>query len=91
LAYLANGEAVAVAGVRVEVVDTIGAGDSFESGMLAGIAGVGLLDAAQVPALDAEVVRTILDRAVTASAMTCQRIGANPPTRAELDAALASR
>jgi fructokinase len=91
LAYLANGEAVAVAGMRVEVVDTIGAGDSFESGMLAGIAGSGLLDPTRVSDLDGEIVRTILDRAVTASAMTCQRIGANPPTRAELDAALAAR
>jgi fructokinase len=90
LAYLANGDAVAVEGMRVEVVDTIGAGDSFEAGMLAGIADSGRLDPARLSDLDADTVRTILGRAVTVSAMTCQRIGANPPTRDELEAALAA-
>jgi fructokinase len=91
LAYLADGDAVAMPGMRVEVVDTIGAGDSFESGLLSGIADAGLLDPARLAAIDADTVRTVLDRAVTLSAMTCQRVGANPPTRAELDAVLAGR
>ena len=91
LAYLPGGQAVAVAGRRVEVVDTIGAGDSFQSGLLSGIADAGRLHPARIADLDVEVVRTILDRAVAASAMTCQRVGANPPTKAQLEAALAAR
>jgi fructokinase len=90
LAYLANGDAVAVSGVPVEVVDTIGAGDSFESGLLSGIADAGFLDPRLLPDLDVETVRSVLGRAVTVSAMTCQRVGANPPTRAELEAAIAA-
>ena len=89
LAYLANGEAVAVDGKRVEVVDTIGAGDSFESGLLAGVADAGFLGPARVRELDVATVRGILTQAVAISALTCQRVGANPPTRAELDSSLA--
>jgi fructokinase len=91
LAYLADGDAVAAPGIRVDVVDTIGAGDSFEAGLLSGIADAGFLDPARASDLDAATVRSILDRAVTASAMTCQRVGADPPTRDELDAAIAAR
>ena len=87
LAYLANGQAVAVSGRRIEVVDTIGAGDSFESGLLAGVADAGYLDPARVAELDVAVVRAILGRAVMISAMTCARVGANPPTKAEVEAA----
>jgi sugar/nucleoside kinase (ribokinase family) len=34
-------------------------------------------------------VREILERAAVAAAITCSREGAQPPTRAEVDAALA--
>jgi fructokinase len=90
LAYLANGEAVAVAGRPVDVVDTIGAGDAFEAGMLSGVAAGGYLDPGIIAELDVSTVRAILDRAVLISAMTCQRVGADPPTRAEVDAALST-
>jgi fructokinase len=88
LAYLADGNAVAVPGKRVDVVDTIGAGDSFEAGLLSGIAEMGWLVPGAIAGLDVDAVRRILDRAVTAASMTCQRVGANPPTREELEAAL---
>jgi fructokinase len=87
LAYLANGDAVAVPGRRVEVVDTIGAGDAFEAGLLSGLADAGYLDPARIRDLDVATVRTVLGRAVLTSALTCQRVGADPPTSAELEAA----
>ncbi len=66
---------------RVRVVDTVGAGDTFGGAFLAAIvrAGVGragLHDARS--ALDAARF------AVRASAMACERAGADPPTLAEL-------
>jgi fructokinase len=90
-AVVASGESIAVPGQQVEVVDTIGAGDSFESGLLAGIADGGFLSPERLATLDVASVRAILDLAVTVSSMTCQRVGADPPTRAELEAARAGR
>jgi fructokinase len=89
-AVLSSGVSIAMPGRRVEVVDTIGAGDSFTSGLLSGIADSGFLHPTRLADIDADAVRRVLDRAVIVSAMTCQRVGADPPTRADLDAFLAS-
>ncbi len=75
--------------LSVAVVDTIGAGDSFESGLLSGLADAGAFDPEVVSALSDEALTGVLDRAVVTSAMTCGRPCADPPTRAELDARLA--
>lgn len=74
-------------GVAVEVVDTVGAGDSFMSGLVAGLRSRGLLGAASretLRAMDAETVAAVLDEAIAASAITCSRLGADPPTATEL-------
>lgn len=79
-------------GRAVSVVDTVGAGDSFMSALLAGLHQRGLLGAARreaLRAIDAAALAAVLDEAVAASAITCTRAGANPPTRAELEAARA--
>lgn len=79
-------------GVSVEVVDTVGAGDSFMSALLAGLAGRDVLGVDRrdaLAALTADEVGALLDEAITASSMTCSRAGADPPTRAELSATLA--
>ncbi len=74
-------------GRRVAVVDTVGAGDSFMSALLAGLRARGLLGAARRDALaaaDAATLAAALDQAVLASAITCSRRGANPPTGEDL-------
>ncbi|GAB4210068.1 MAG: carbohydrate kinase [Roseiflexaceae bacterium] len=74
-------------GRRVTVVDTVGAGDSFMSALLAGLGTRGLLGALHRDALaaaDANTLAAVLDQAVLASAITCSRRGANPPTWEEL-------
>ena len=74
-------------GRRVDVVDTVGAGDAFVSALLAGLYRRDLLGARRRDALRAIgplVLAEILDEAVFASAVTCTRRGANPPTRDEL-------
>ncbi|WP_199486467.1 carbohydrate kinase family protein [Actinomadura logoneensis] len=69
----------------VRVVDTVGAGDAFSAAFLAGLHDAGLLGAERREAL-ARVPAAVLDRAVRAASLTCTRPGADPPTRAELDA-----
>jgi fructokinase len=82
---------VQVPGRAVAVVDTVGAGDSFMAALLAGLATRDLLGADRRPALRSmgiEEIEGLLSEAVVASALTCTRAGADPPTAAELAAAL---
>lgn len=73
---------------RVEVADTVGAGDSFMAALLSGVVDRGL-DGAQNRAdlreLPAEGLTALLAHASRAAAVTVSRAGANPPTRAELN------
>jgi fructokinase len=74
-------------GVPVQVVDTVGAGDSFTSALLAGLSRRDLLGAARRDALRSlsrEDVGALVDEAVAASAITCSRPGADPPRTSEL-------
>ncbi len=75
-------------GKKIEIVDTVGAGDSFSSALLAGLHGRGLLGAgarAELRRIDAPTLEAVLDEAVDAAAITCSRHGADPPTRADLE------
>lgn len=70
----------------VQVVDTVGAGDAFTSGLLDALARRDLLAAPRLAALsDAAILAAALDDACRTAGVTCSRAGANPPTRAELD------
>jgi fructokinase len=76
---------------RVEVVDTVGAGDAFMSALLAGLRDRDLLGARRreaLRAIDPETLARVLDQAVLAATITCTRSGAQPPTAEELHAAL---
>lgn len=73
---------------RVTVADTVGAGDSFMSGLLDGLWSAGLLGAHRRVALreaDEATLRSVLSRCAEIAAITVSRTGANPPTSAELD------
>ncbi|MBD1541972.1 carbohydrate kinase [Arthrobacter sp. IA7] len=73
---------------RVEVADTVGAGDSFMAALLSGVVDRGLAGAqnrADLRALPAEGLTALLAHASRAAAVTVSRAGANPPTRAELN------
>ncbi|MFM8775062.1 MAG: carbohydrate kinase, partial [Actinomycetota bacterium] len=62
--------------------------------LLVGLGDVGVLGgrraAASIDSLDEAVVRSILERAVCAAAITCSREGADPPSREEVDRALSA-
>jgi fructokinase len=73
---------------QVEVVDTVGAGDSFGGGFLAWWYANGL---GQSELSSRELVLRAAEVGLAVAAVNCTRSGANPPTRAELgDAWLAA-
>ena len=67
------------------VVDTVGAGDSFMSALLAAMDRDGALGAG-APAPSRERLAAWLAFAAAASAFTCTRKGSDPPTRREMAA-----
>ena len=78
--------------VPVDLVDTVGAGDSFTSGLLDGLRRADLVGGARrdaLAAVDESTLVSVLERAALVAAITCSRPGADPPTRAEVDAELA--
>lgn len=74
---------VEVAAPAIKVVDTVGAGDSFMSALIAGLYTRGLLGAVRLEGLDGDTLRDVVDFAVKAAAITCTRHGADPPTLAD--------
>ncbi|GLI27135.1 ribokinase [Agromyces rhizosphaerae] len=77
-----------IEGVPVDVVDTVGAGDTFMGALLDALVEAGAVgsDARGVlERLDASMVCAALERAARAAAITVGRAGADPPTRLELD------
>ncbi|MBW4043351.1 MAG: carbohydrate kinase, partial [Acidobacteria bacterium] len=78
---------VAVPSRRVVVADTVGAGDSFMSGLIDGLWTAGLLGADRREALgriDESTLIGILERCAEIAGITVSRAGANPPWAHEL-------
>ena len=83
-AFTADGEYM-VPGERVEVVDTIGAGDTVNAALLHGLAARDALSAQALAALGPEGWAGLLGFAARAAAVTCSRAGAEPPYAHELE------
>lgn len=68
----------------VQVVDTVGAGDTFQAALLTWLAEQGLLSIESLSSLSATSLQAMLEFASAAAALTCTRRGADMPRRAEV-------
>ena len=71
------------------MVDTIGAGDSFQAALLFALQAMGRSEAGALAGIGADELRRALSFAARCAAITCSRPGADPPRRAEIAADLA--
>lgn len=77
--------AVDVPAVRANVVDTVGAGDTFNAGVLAYLSLNNQLTTAAIASMRAQDLVPALQRGAQVAAVTVSRAGANPPWASELD------
>jgi fructokinase len=80
--------AVEVQAPTVKVVDTIGAGDSFQAALLFALRAIGRIGTDALAQMNAEELRRVLSFATGCAAITCGRAGADPPRIAEVGAEL---
>lgn len=73
-----------VPGERIDVVDTIGAGDTVNAALLHGLAAWDALSVEAVAGLAEDAWHRLLRFAARAAAVTCSRAGAEPPYASEL-------
>ena len=87
MALTASGLELEMPAPRVTVVDTVGAGDSFTSGLLDALWTADLLGASKregLRAIDPGALHAAMQWSVHNAAITVSRAGANPPRRSEV-------
>lgn len=83
-AWHRNAGMIEVKAPAVEVVDTIGAGDSFQAALLFALARLKRIERARLQSIDAEELDKVLSFACQCAALTCTRAGADPPRIGEV-------
>jgi fructokinase len=86
--HRADHPVIRVPAARTVVRDTIGAGDALMAGLIYALSRHGALERVRIEALSDVDWRAVLTIANTAGAMTCERVGADPPTAEALQARL---
>ena len=75
---------VEVAAPAVDVVDTVGAGDSFQAALLFALRATGRIGTKSLACMDDDGLRRVLSFAAGCAAFTCGRPGADPPRQDEI-------
>jgi fructokinase len=84
LGWTAQGHHATARPPKVAVIDTVGAGDTFQAALIARLCAHAQGPAAALAALDQAGLARLLDYAARAAAITCSRRGADLPRAAEL-------
>lgn len=84
--FTASGLEVSAPGLSVKVADTVGAGDTFNAGVLAILQESGALQRDTIAKVSEDTLTKALALGTQAAAITVSRAGANPPRRDELSA-----
>ncbi|MBP7000157.1 carbohydrate kinase [Amaricoccus sp.] len=84
--FTARGDSAEARPPKVKVVDTVGAGDTFQAALIAQLSAHPEGPLAGLAALDRAALARTLDYAARAAAITCSRRGADLPRAAELAA-----
>ena len=79
-----RGEVFETSGRTVDVIDTVGAGDSFQAALLCGLDELGKATKSGLSVVSLDECRKVVDFATAAAAMTCTRRGADLPRRSDL-------
>jgi fructokinase len=79
LAWHRTAGAIEVGAPAVDVVDTIGAGDSFQAALLFALHQLKRIERARLQTVGADDLRRALSFACKCAALTCTRAGADPP------------
>ncbi|MEW9920123.1 carbohydrate kinase [Marimonas sp. MJW-29] len=83
-AYLQD-TSISVPAPKAKVVDTVGAGDTFNAGFLAGLREQGCLAKKALAEAPADAIRRALTLGARVAAVTVSRAGANPPWASEIE------
>ena len=87
-AFAAHGPAVHRPARDITVVDTVGAGDSFTAGLIGSLIGRDRHAPSALARCQAGQLAGALDDAILVASLNCQRRGNDPPTTADVAAAL---
>src|ERR1700735_1787113 len=80
--------AIEVQAPVVKVVDTVGAGDSFQAALLFALRAIGRIETKSLAQANSGELRRALSFAAICAAFTCGRAGADPPRRSDVGAEL---
>lgn len=84
-AFLDGGTEVSVSAEQVEIIDTVGAGDTFNAGVLARLSELGFLTKNGISTISGSDMEDTLRFGSKIAAVTVSRSGANPPWSNELN------